>query len=48
MDKLDELLDRAKAALDDYESGMLTKLQLNFKLEVLLFKAWQAGKKEAK
>lgn len=48
MDKLDALLEQAKELMEDYEAGVITAKERIFKLEVLLFRAFTAGKEEPK
>lgn len=48
MDKLDALLEQAKELMEDYEAGCFTVKERNLKLEVLLFRAFTAGKEEPK
>lgn len=47
MDKLDELLEQARELMLDYEAGVITRKEREYKLEVLLFRAYTEGKKEA-
>jgi len=48
MDKLDELLAQARELMEDYDCGVITAKERVFKLEVLLFRAFTAGKEEVK